>query len=98
MPNLICPHCDNVQPCAKHPRTKPYKRRPAFVAMRPLVLARDPICRAIIGCKERTTDVDHIIAVKDGGTDTMDNLIGLCHSHHSSKTVRRDGGFGRGQA
>lgn len=36
------------------------------------------------------TDVDHIIAKRDGGRDDVNNLQSLCHSCHSRKT--RQGG------
>lgn len=61
--------------------------------LRLLVLARDPICK-YPGCHELSTDVDHIVSKANGGTDSMDNLQGLCHEHHSLKTVTHDGGFG----
>jgi len=62
--------------------------------LRVLVLARDPVCR-YPGCAELSTDVDHIVPKSQGGADAMDNLQGLCHEHHSLKTAREDGGFGR---
>lgn len=52
-----------------------------------MVLRRDPICKAD-GCEEPSTDVDHIIPRREGGQDTMENLQGLCHSHHSQKTAQ----------
>jgi len=45
-------------------------------------------------CGETGTDVDHIVTRKQGGADDDANLQTLCHSHHSEKTVRQDGGFG----
>jgi len=62
--------------------------------LRALVLARDPVCR-YLACGRLSTDVDHIIPKSKGGTDSMDNLQGLCHEHHSLKTAQEDGGFGR---
>jgi 5-methylcytosine-specific restriction protein A len=60
-----------------------------------IVLTREPLCRA---CKLRgklvpATDVDHI----DGDVRNMadENLQPLCHSCHSEKTAREDGGLGR---
>jgi 5-methylcytosine-specific restriction protein A len=49
------------------------------------------------GCSEQATDVDHMIARAQGGTDEWCNLQALCHKHHSQKTARRDGGFRRGE-
>lgn len=43
------------------------------------------------------TDVDHK-APHRGGPPLLldpDNLQSLCHAHHSAKTAREDGGFGR---
>ena len=60
--------------------------------LRKLVLNRDPMCKA---CSVKaSTDADHIIPKRDGGRDSMDNLQGLCHECHSSKTAREDGRWG----
>lgn len=60
--------------------------------LRKTILARDPIC-TWPGCSERSTDVDHIVAKRKGGSESETNLRGLCHEHHSLKTVREDGAF-----
>jgi 5-methylcytosine-specific restriction protein A len=57
-------------------------------------LSRVPMCEEP-GCDRAATDVDHIIARAKGGGDVMDNLRSYCHSCHSRKTAREDGGFGR---
>lgn len=62
--------------------------------LRRFILARDPVCRDETGCAEPSTDADHIVSRRRGGTDATANLRGLCHRHHSSKTAREDGGFG----
>ncbi|KKK68633.1 hypothetical protein LCGC14_2942100 [marine sediment metagenome] len=60
--------------------------------LRNAVIARDPICT---DCgRAPSTDADHKIPRSQGGQDTMENLAGKCHGCHSSKTARRDGGFG----
>lgn len=43
-------------------------------------------------CRARATDVDHVVAITDGG-DPWDelNLEVLCHPHHSEKTAREVG-------
>jgi len=64
--------------------------------VRHIILARDPLCQHP-GCTHPSTDVDHIISKARGGTDSLDNLQGLCHEHHSFKTVKEDGGFGNKQ-
>ncbi len=63
-------------------------------ALRQYHLNRFPLCQAP-GCTEAATDVDHIVARARGGTDDDTNLQSLCHSHHSQKTAREDGSFGR---
>ena len=54
-----------------------------------MVLRRDPICRWP-HCIEASTDADHIVAKRFGGLDTLENLQGLCHAHHSRKTRREN--------
>ncbi len=62
--------------------------------LRPLVLARDPICRS---CgKAPSTDVDHIEPLRRGGKNEMNNLQGLCRPCHSRKTAISDGRWGYG--
>ena len=62
--------------------------------LRRLILDRDPMC-TWPGCEQRSTDVDHIVSRRRGGTDDPSNLRGLCHAHHSEKTARFDGAWGR---
>jgi hypothetical protein len=38
-------------------------------------------------CGDRATEVDHIIEVARGGTNTIDNLQPLCKPCHLAKTV-----------
>src|SRR5690606_12354497 len=49
-------------------------------------LARDPMCKWP-GCHLPSKEADHIIPREDGGADTLENLQGLCHTHHSRKTM-----------
>ncbi|MFA5379199.1 MAG: HNH endonuclease signature motif containing protein, partial [Dehalococcoidia bacterium] len=54
----------------------------------------NPIC---VMCGRPATDVDHI-EPHCGDYDKFwdeSNLSALCHSCHSRKTAREDGGFGR---
>lgn len=59
------------------------------------VLREEPLCREC-QAEGRTTpaaELDHA----DGDVANLDrsNLVPLCKRHHSQKTVRQDGGFGR---
>lgn len=58
--------------------------------LRLMYLRANPLC---LHCEEAgrvsaATDVDHIRAKRDGGTDDWDNLQSLCHACHSRKTAR----------
>ena len=68
-----------------------YGRR--WEKLRRMVLRRQPLCQWP-GCNKPATDVDHIVA-KPAGDDSFENLQALCHPHHSEKTARYDGAFGR---
>lgn len=59
--------------------------------LRLMVLARDPICRWHEGCKEPSTESDHIVPKRQGGRNTMENLQGLCKRHHNMKRALEDG-------
>lgn len=69
----------------------------AWEATRARILARDPICTEP-GCGEPSTEVDHRIAKRRGGSDDDANLRGMCRCHHSRKTALVDGAFGRGRS
>ena len=75
-------------------KAKQYDER--WRRLRKLVIHREPLCRQ---CKKEgrltlATEVDHIIPLAQGGTNELDNLQPLCHSCHSRKTAKEDGGFG----
>lgn len=53
-------------------------------ALRDRVRLEEPLCRV---CGRLTNHVDHVIPRKDGGTDTRDNLQGLCQECHNRKTT-----------
>lgn len=59
-------------------------------------LRRNPICVECrgLGLAVPATDVDHVVALRRGGTNAFSNLQSLCHVHHSRKTAREDGRFG----
>jgi len=65
--------------------------------LRKRILLRDPVCRWVqratdgnlIYCRERSTDVAHLIP-RPRGKDRPENLRGLCHRHHSAETSARE--------
>jgi 5-methylcytosine-specific restriction protein A len=57
------------------------------------ILVMHPMCRA---CNEAlAVEVDHITPLHQGGTDTDDNLQGLCIPCHQAKTNRERGRVSR---
>jgi len=85
--------------CARHPRTDAHARAraaryagPAWRLIRTAVLRRDPVCSECHAAP--STTAAHVVARSAGGSDSMDNLRGLCTSCHSRETAARDGGFG----
>jgi 5-methylcytosine-specific restriction protein A len=57
-----------------------------------------PYLCSVPGCgKARSLHLDHIVPRERGGRDVFSNLHWLCHSHHSSKTAKTDGGFGNSE-
>ncbi len=71
--------------CQTHARGRDSFRNTAeWERLRIIVLTEEPICK-VPGCKERSTEVDHIIPVPQG-THDRSNLQGMCKKHHSVKT------------
>jgi 5-methylcytosine-specific restriction protein A len=65
---------------------------PHWRYIREWVLLRHPWCRL---CGHvPSTEADHIIPRRSGGSDAQENLEGVCKPCHSSKTASRDGGYG----
>ena len=64
--------------------------------LRLMFLRANPLCRECLnqGIIKEATDVDHIIPLKNGGTNEWSNLQSLCHECHSRKTAREDGRWG----
>ena len=96
--NPSCPKLD----CDEHRVIRDVHRASAYDrgyggavwrALRRAVLARDPLCKICL--RRDAKHADHIVAKKDGGTNAMSNLRGVCASCHSRKTVLEDGGLGR---
>lgn len=66
----------------KHEHTRRWQK------LRLMYLRANPLC---VDCKKKdkivpATEVHHILPVSDGGTDSEENLQGLCKSCHSTKT------------
>lgn len=86
--------------CPKHAaQSRPPDERPSsnrrgydktWRKIRRYILANEPLCRSClsIGRITAATDVHHIIAKRDGGTNDPENLAALCHSCHSKLTAR----------
>lgn len=101
--------CSNLVPtgqvfCEEHYQPRPRRgydtNRPsaakrgydrAWYKMRGHFLKQNPVCEV---CGDKATEVDHVIALAEGGPNDDSNFSALCHSCHSRKTVRENGGFG----
>lgn len=57
-----------------------------WAIIRRAFLAAYPVCEWA-GCMKAATDVHHVVALRDGGSHAEDNLMALCHAHHSSLTA-----------
>jgi len=54
--------------------------------VRTAVQRRDPVC-VVPGCEVRTNlEIDHVVALADGGITQLANLARLCRWHHAQKT------------
>lgn len=76
----------------------PRTRGRAWLAIRASVLRYKPLC-VICESKGRVAEakeVDHIVPLHKGGTDSYENLQGLCIDCHEEKT-RQDCGYARRQ-
>lgn len=91
-------YCDDCRPPdrrhnAEHRRLYKTAR---WQRLRLQVIRESPVCK----CGQATTDVDHV-RPHNGDVRLFYNKANLraqCHSCHSKKTVRHDGGFGRKRA
>ena len=68
----------------------PRDKSASYVRMRKYILAREPLCRV---CKnEIATQIDHIIRLRDGGTNKIENLQPICKDCHDEKSRIERGG------
>lgn len=61
-----------------------FYKTPFWKQLRSACLRRDRLCTTP-GCNERAVVADHIVPRSKGGTDTLDNLRGLCIRHHNQR-------------
>lgn len=56
------------------------------------VLAEEPLCRACLkrNVESPTEEIDHIVPLSRGGSDTRRNKQGLCKPCHTAKTRAED--------
>jgi 5-methylcytosine-specific restriction protein A len=93
-PRLAELNTSSVRVLARNPGATPRlsdRSGHAAAKIRKQVLAEEPICRP---CQAKTPprvtaseEVDHIIALEDGGAEDRDNMQGICRACHLSKTA-----------
>lgn len=93
--NGICDKCGSLRSHTSQqydkfrgtPTERGYDYR--WTKLRLIVLQREPLCRECMknNIVTQATEVDHIIAKRNGGKDSFDNLQSLCKSCHSMKTA-----------
>lgn len=91
-----CPDCETTADRARGSAAeRGYDGR--WRAFRADYLLRNPFCEDSSGCARLATDLDHLDGLGPLGPRGFDpeNCQGLCHSHHSAKTARENGSFGR---
>ena len=81
-------HASQVQQRYDAQRASPSARGydAAWRKARAAYLAEQPGCQWL-GCRSMATDVHHRVPLVQGGTHDADNLVALCHAHHSSITA-----------
>src|SRR5262245_59890125 len=72
-----------------------YYSTPQWRALRKYVLERDGYRCSAVGCEEKATIVDHIVARKDGGVDHPHNLRCMCKLHDNQIKERTNRKRGR---
>ncbi len=69
--SVRCPACAAAARCDRR-----------FKAARPVVIGRDGTCR-MDGCRAAAAHVHHMDAITHGGSNEIENLVGLCQPCHS---------------
>ena len=98
LPSIGRPRARNPPVSRPPPSARGYDH--SWRKLRASVLACEPLCRECSrqGLCVAAAHVDHIVALERGGANERANLMPLCHSCHSRKTVAVDGGFGNKRA
>lgn len=71
--------------------TDPYYLTKTWRRLREARLLMDAHTCVVPGCGQRATHVDHIIARRAGGADTLANLRSLCREHDQQVKERPSG-------
>jgi 5-methylcytosine-specific restriction protein A len=73
-----------------NPREAAYYRTEHWRVQRREVLERDSACQLRLqGCTGRSSEVDHIIRPRDGGSHELSNLRGVCRRCHLQRTAEQ---------
>ncbi len=62
----------------------PFYRTQVWRELRAACLRRHPVC-VTAGCGARSVVADHVTPRRQGGTDTLDNLVGRCVACHNAR-------------
>jgi len=85
---------DRSATIAAFPDARERTRGRKWMAIRHAAMTRDLHCCVHCmrdGIARPAKVVDHILPLLQGGTDDLDNLQSLCHSHHDIKTTEEAG-------
>jgi 5-methylcytosine-specific restriction endonuclease McrA len=62
---------------------------PAYKRNRQIALGREPVCHwRLPGCTMASTQADHVIAVSQGGSNDLSNLVGSCESCNRRRGIQ----------
>ncbi|MCL2072081.1 MAG: HNH endonuclease [Oscillospiraceae bacterium] len=87
-----CPQHKSAKfPARRSGEKSHYNRR--WQKIRAVYLSKQPLCADCekAGKLKPATEVHHIISIADGGSDSHENLMGLCKSCHSRRTAKETG-------
>jgi len=97
---ILCPRdaLPGGSRCSQHERSNWNRYKPAhapvyrtrqWTDLRKRVLREEPICAAE-GCQERSTSVDHVVSLADGGEPyARSNVRGMCRHHHRKRSSQQ---------